>query len=385
MQGTRMLIAGVGGAGCRIVDSLAAVAQSGPVFAAISTDSKALAGCRIATRLKIGAPRDGVFGTGGDPSSGGEAAESSREQIERLFMDVDLAFVIAGLGGGTGSGAVPVVLDVARGRGVMTIAVVTMPFPFEGQDRGEKAKQALDRVRQAADVVVVIPNARVVEDGETRLRDAMAKSTDIISTGINGIWKALARPAQLGFDFSDLQALVRETGGSCTFGFGDSVGKDRAAEAVQALMNSPMLARGELLAKASALVVSVIGGPDLTALEAEKIMKAVSEKAPESAHKLLGVMLDDNWRSHVTVTVMVSESWGDVSLPGERGAATTPAVAEAGPATARRRGRKPAATQTSLELDMIDKGRFKGVEPTYVDGDNLDTPTFTRRRISVKP
>jgi len=381
MLAPKIAVVGVGGAGCRIVDSMALMTQAGPFFTVISTDMKTLTACKISSRMRIGEKTDSFLGIAGDPLKGAEAANFSRNEIKNLFSDVDIAFLVAGLGGGTGSGATPVIIDIARECGVMTIAVVVMPFPFEGESKEGIARKAFEKIKKKADVVVRIPNSRLADATEGRLKETMTAVTELISKGICGIWKTIAKSTFLGFDFDDLQAIVRDTHGVCTFAFGEGSGKEKAEIAGQALMESPMLENGAVLQNTSAIIISLIGGPDLTVSEVEKVISIISNKVPVQTKKLTGVVMDENWRNRLMVMLMVAEDAGNVVDDGE--------VLEEVKEEQKSVGGKPFSrligVQANLDLiSMMEKGRFKNIEPTYWGESNLDVPTFIRKKIVIK-
>lgn len=384
LQSTRILVTGLGGAGCRILDTMAQSGLTGPFYAAVSTDTKSLAGCRVGTRQRIGTQRDMSFGTGEDVERGRQAAEESQADLVRLFSNLDLAFMVGGLGGGTGSGAMPVACRIAREQGAMVIAVVALPFEFEGKARVDRARSALDAVRAESDLLVVIPNDRVTEGNASRLKDAFARSSDLISNLVASLWRSLSKPGYLNFDFDDLRAMVRETGGTCTAGFGDAVGRDRSIEALNALMKGKLMEDGQRLQDAPAAIISMVGGPDLSVGEVDGVMTGITARLPATARVLLGVMIDEGWRNRLTVTVLVSEAWG---TPLERQVpASSTAAGPRSPEkiSSRKRTTKPGDLQQKLNLDFVDDGPFKNAPVTHLGGENLDTPTFIRRSITIR-
>jgi len=272
------------------------------------------------------------------------------------------------------------------------VCVVTLPFEFEGENRRIRAEQGLSDLQDAADVVIAIPNQKLFQmmDGDLRVADAFSRADAVMARALYSVWRMISKPGLISLDYADLHALLAGSSGVGAFGFGDGTGPDKAADAARALMTSPLLDHGQTLREAEAVLVSIAGGPELTLLEIESIMKPIREALRPDAHLAMGTVVDEAWRDRVTVTALVSEKWrkeasGQMRL--ELGAPAAEAESadafEGHPA----RKRKPAVSgrQGSLSLDDTrgGRGRFKDVDPTVEDGENLDTPTFFRRGIPI--
>ena len=386
MHQEKISIIGVGGAGCRIVDVMAArMAPSGPAMIAINTDARSLATMRATTKLQIGSKRTRGRGAGGDANVGRLAAEDDAEMIRGLVEGVDLVILIVGLGGGTGTGAAPVVLRAAREANALSLCVATLPLGFEGQQRREQAEKALPSVRDSADALITVPNERLAEFvAEKNVADCFEQIDQVLATGVSSLWKLLTRPGFITLDFADLQKVARNAAGICTFGYGEGRGKTRAEAAVDAFVSSPLLDGGKALSQAKSLLVSIAGGPDLALKEVGDIMAAISAKVPKDAEIVMGTVVDDDWKSRITITAIVSEQW---SASAGRKASEAPTEhtlqQKEVPQEGARAGR-PKQVQTKLRFDASGTGRFQNVEPTIMDGQDLDIPTFIRRNLVIE-
>jgi len=363
---------------------MAETVADGPVAVAVNTDASALAKSRATTKLQIGAGHTGGLGTGGDVSLGRLSARDDVEMIRGVFDDVDLGFLVVGLGGGSGTGAAPVVLGAACDAGAMTLCFATLPFEFEGAQRRTQADEAIDSIREACDALIVIPNDRLFESvGQTSVRAAFRKADEVLSAAICAIWKLIIHPGFINLDFADLKKVVQNSGGVCAVGHGDGTGKNKAKAAVASLLKSPLLEHGEVIARARSLLVSIVGGPDLALKEIGDIMDALSSAASEGCHVSMGTVIDDGLGDRVTLTVLAAEEWAVEPLP-ELAVSEPNAQAKSSTGPARRRRRRSGPRQTKLKLDLSGKGRFKNVEPTILDGEDLDIPAFLRRGISIE-
>jgi len=320
------------------------------------------------------------MGAGGDPEVGRRAAEDDADLLRNLFAETDIAFIVAGLGGGTGTGAIPVLVKMAHDAGTLTLCFVTTPFEFEGESRRARAERGLEELVGLSDLTVVVPNQRLFEvsGGNASLKDAFAQADLALSTGIYAIWELVSRHGLINVDFADLQNLARHSGGACGLAHGQAGGENRAGLAASAALDCPMMGR-EAVADAAALLVSVVGSADITLGEINEITTVVGAAARKGSHVFMGATIDANLDDSVLVTIVASQRWDQDEEPKEEQAETTPATG------GKKHGRKqkPQATQADLALTTRRKGRFKDVEPTIFEGEDMDVPTFIRRGISV--
>ena len=386
MHERKVSVVGLGGGGCKILDRISRSCIGGPALIAINTDTDVLASSQATSKIQIGSVRTVGLGTGGDMNLGRLAAEDDFDVIRGVFEGVDLIILVTALGGGTGTGAAPVVLKAARDAGALTLCFAVLPFEFEGQQKKECAGEGVAAIRAIADAFIVIPNERLFDFlGVSSVADSFDKADEVISDGISSVWKLIMQPGFINLDFAHLQKIVRNGGGACTFGYGTGTGAGRVEAALKALLEGPLLENGQIVASAKSLLVSIVGGPDLTLKEVGDIMKAVSAKKQKDAELFMGTVVDNDFKEKLSVTIIASENWSE-GTPAASAAPPTPAVDElAGDKPKRgRNASKNKDLQTKLKLDAASKGKFKDVEPTLLDGEDLDIPTFVRRNIVVE-
>jgi len=386
MATSRISVVGVGDGGCNAVDSMAAHWENGPSLIAINTDAQSLKTTQASTRLQIGEQITRNMGTGGDSNMGALSANDDFDTLQGLFRGMDLVFMVATLGGGTGTGATPVVARAARETGAMVIAFVTLPFTFEGERRMSQARQGLLQLQDQADVVIVIPNqALFAAAGANATAEEAFHQTDYyLSMGIFAIWKLLTQRGIINLDFATLRMVARCSGGASSFSYGEGKGPQRARDAIQNALNSPLFENGETLAEAESILVSILGGSDMSVKEVESIMTAVENAARKDTHIHMGTSIDESWNNAISVTLVASRFWRAEEEADEK-TVPDPTTAEELPAApaGKKKRRKNETTQSQLILEGISKGIFKDVEPTIIDGEDMDVPTFIRRHVAV--
>lgn len=387
----RVLVVAVGGGAGNVLGHALADWPDPPPVAIVNTDMRALDASGIGLKIMIGRTVAKGMGAGGDAELGRLAANEDLDALRTLVADYDLLILVASLGGGTATGVAPVLARIAREEGLLTLAYVTLPFEFEGVRRQEQAQEGLAALKQSADAVVALPNQRLhaMLSPGTPLAEAFTFVDRMMSAGIRGLWTLLARDNMLNLDFSDLQSLVENSGNECCFGYGEGQGPDKAGQALQGLLEGPMLEKGRVIANSGAMILSVTGGPDLSLSELETIHRRFQEVARPGARISMGAAVLDDWAGRLALTVLAAEHW----MPGAGGTveAARPAVSpffkepdskEKDPAG--RRGRK-GSQQSELPLGggTNDRGRFQDVAPTIYEGADLDLPTFVRRGIRI--
>ena len=383
MDERRVVVIGAGRGGSRAVAAIAGSVDDGPETVAVDTDTEALGDLAVTRKLQIGARAAGGLGAGGDSSIGRSAAEESADEIASLFDGVDLAIIVVGLGGGAGTGAAPVLLDSAREAGAMSVCFATLPFDFEGQRRQQDARKAAAGLRALTDSLILIPNQRLFSAvGESTVVASFEKADELLCGGVCAIWRLVARPGYISIGVGELHRIL-SGGGTCSFAHGCWKGVDRAGCAVRSALESSLLEGGEAVARAYSVLVSVAGGADLTLNEVSEIMKEVSTRATESAAVNVGTIIDDTMKGTVSVTILVSE--GKPAAPDERPPKTKPPTGRRTSPARRGRGKRGKRDlQAKLSLESSARGRFKDVEPTVLDGEDLDIPTFIRRGLRVE-
>lgn len=375
MDTRKVVIAGVGGAGCRIIDSLYSGLDETPLLVAVNTDVQALAEGKATTKIQIGSDCTRGLGAGGDPEVGRKAATDDIEMLRGLFSDAALVVIAAGLGGGTGSGAAPVVIDLAKKTGALVLAFVTLPFDFEGRRKIRVADDALAEIRDAVDTAFVVPNERLFRFvNRENLAEAFSGADDVLQKGISSVWRMLTMPAFIRIDMADLQRVGMSTGGTATFAYGEGTGAGRAQNALSAMMSSPMLQGGKVLQDAESVLVSLTGGPDMALSEVGLIMEGIKGAVSDEENIMVGTIVDETWEGRIGISLFASEDW----VEGERSSAPQELKASGS-------GSKQYSVPKQIQIDFIPgKGRFKDVEPTIMNGEDLDVPTFIRRGISLE-
>jgi len=378
----RILVVGVGGGACNVVSRALAGWTDAPLVAGINTDAPALAQSDVALKLAIGKNVTKGMGTGGDVEVGRLAASEDLDALRNLVAGHDLLLLVAGLGGGTATGAAPVLARVAREEGLLVLAYVTLPFAFEGARRQEQAQEGLATLKRNADAVVCLPNQRLhsLLPPDTSLPDAFAFVDRMMVAGIRGLWTLLAQNNMLNLDFSDVQTLVENSGNECCFGYGEGAGAGKTEQALQNLLAGPMLDKGRVLANSGAMILGVIGGPDLSLAELSTIHERFTAASRPGARISLGAAVLDDWPGRLALIVLAVEHWLPPPKPGALVIEAGHTGPSAEPAGRRRAGRG----QSELPLAPApDRGRFQNVSPTLHDGADLDIPTYIRRNIRI--
>ncbi|MFN8109706.1 MAG: cell division protein FtsZ [Thermoleophilia bacterium] len=317
-------VVGVGGAGCNAINRMVQAGLRGVEFVAVNTDRQALASCDADVSIPVGAELTKGRGTGGDIDKGEQSIKESEEHVRRVLRGSDLVFIAAGEGGGTGTGGAPMVAKIAREMGALTVAVVTKPFGFEGARRVRAAEEGLQRLHEAADTVIVIPNDRlmnVLERG-TSMVDAFRVTDDLLRQGVQGICDLITLPGLINLDFADVRTVIRDAG-SAILGIGYAGGGNRAAEAAQAAISSPLLETP--IDGAKGVLLGITGGPDLSLLEVSEAAEVVAAAADPEANIIFGANIDPELSGQVWVTVVAA------NLSGERAQPVAPPRSEPAP------------------------------------------------------
>ena len=431
---------GVGGAGCNAVEHIIRQRTAQGEFAdvqlsAVNTDLQSLLDLSVECVMPLGATRTRGLGAGGDPEVGRTAAEEDTEQLRRLCAGAEVVVILTGLGGGTGTGASPVLARVAKEAGALVLAIATLPFECEGARRQRQAQAGLERLKEAADAVLCLPNQRVLKliDEHTSLIETFKITNDLLAQGLRGIWRLIRRVGIINVDFADLCAVVRGQHAESAFAGAEARGEHRAREVVEKLLASPLLESGAVLNEAESVLVSIVAGSDLTMAEVNRVMSQIN-RACENAHIIMGAAVEADFGDRLSVTVIATRrsqvaAHRDAPLastaipPGEpREAGLGSAVAteespafdteffekapSARPASrfvppppeldpdkkaqllAQQNGKtyrapKSRMRQGLLPLEIVSKGRFEKSEPTIHQGEDLDVPTYIRRGVPL--
>ncbi|MGE5635847.1 MAG: cell division protein FtsZ [Nocardioidaceae bacterium] len=298
-------VVGVGGAGVNAVERMIEAGVEGVDFIAVNTDMQSLEGSGAGTKLHIGGEATRGLGSGSDPELGRAAAVEAYDRLKATLKGSDMIFITAGAGGGTGTGAAPVVARIAREVGALTVGIVTKPFGFEGARRGVQAERGVDELAGEVDTVIVIPNARLltVLDKRTSMVDAFRVADDVLRQGVQGVSDLITLPGLINLDFADVRTIMSEAG-QALLGIGMGSGEQRAMDAVEHAIESPLLETS--LDGARSILLSVTGGPDLSLFEVNEAAKAVMEAAHPDANIIFGANVDEKVHEEIWVTVVAT-------------------------------------------------------------------------------
>lgn len=301
----RIRVIGVGGGGNNAVDRMIDAGIKSAEFVAMNTDYQALIRSKAELKIQLGAELTKGLGAGADPSIGEKAAQESIDQIKEVLQDNDLVFITAGMGGGTGTGAAPVVASIAREMGILTVAVVTKPFNFEGKKRMENAEKGIENLRQYVDTLVIIPNEKllsVVPKG-TPIVKAFQVADDVLRQGIQGISDLIVNPALINLDFNDVRTVMSDKG-LAHMGIGCGEGENRTLEAVRQAVQSPLLETD--IEGATGVIINVTGGLDISLSEVAEASKLVQDVVDSSANIIFGAGVDEELGDKVVVTIIAT-------------------------------------------------------------------------------
>lgn len=304
-KNANILVVGVGGGGCNAVNRMIADELEGVEFVGINTDKQALEACKADRKLQIGSKLTGGLGAGGNPQIGQKSAEENEEEISEELEGCEMVFVTAGMGGGTGTGAASIVARLAKDMGILTIAVVSTPFMFEGSKRAEHAAKGINYLKQCVDSIVIVPNDKLLElsDEQTTLLDAFKLADSVLMHGVQGITDLITKEGMINLDFSDVETVMRDKG-IAHMGIGTGSGADKAKDAVEMAINSPLIETK--LEGATAVLANVIGGHDMTMVEVSEAGERIKEEAAENAIIIFGTTIDPEMKDSVNITLIAT-------------------------------------------------------------------------------
>jgi cell division protein FtsZ len=368
----RIKVVGVGGGGSNAVNRMIAEGIQGVEFVAINTDAQALTLSEAATRVRIGDKLTRGLGAGGNPDVGRKAAEESAEELYNVLRGSDMVFVTAGLGGGTGTGAAPIVAQIAKEVGALTIGVVTRPFTFEGGRRMSSCDAGMTALRDHADTLIVIPNDRLLQivDKRANLNDAFRMADDVLRQGIQGISELITVPGLINLDFADVKAIMSE-GGAALMAVGKAEGEDRARVAAEQAISSQLL--DITIDGARGVLFNITGGPNMTLYEVNQAAAIIRETAHPDVNMIFGAVIDPSMADQIRVTV-IATGFERTGMP--RRTLTMP-----------RNEAKPAGIPTARHPESVTvdapAARQSASQEFHVqtlNTDDLDIPTFLRNR-----
>lgn len=424
-RGKALKIFGVGTAGINILQQVSPGTLTNTTLVALNTDAQSFANSSAAEKICLESRLTRGLGTGGDPERGRATAEEQREALKAACAGADIVFIVAGLGGGAGTGISPVLAQVAKEAGALVLAFTTLPFDCEGNRRQRQALEGLQALKAAADGVICLPSQKLLRliDENTRVLDTFKLSNELLAEGVVSVWRLIHCQGLIEIHFDDLCSFLRDRHGESYFATAEAAGATRSREVIDKLLAHPMLDSGKGLAEAEAVLVSIIAGTDLTMAEINRVMEHINSKCAR-AQVIMGAAVNVDFQDRMAVTIVASRG---MELPVTRGAkdfamhesgsqpqpseeldtqfhrapsarpqsrfvppppAMSPekmeqlASRQAGTAS---RGRKAASRlrQTQLPLEIVSKGRFDKSEPTIHKGEDLDVPTYIRRGVAL--
>jgi cell division protein FtsZ len=409
-------IFGVGNAGANVAERLFDEEIPASCFVAVNTDPHALAACSAQVKVQVDDQGLSGLGTGGDPERGRALAEKHAGRLKDLCMGQDLIFILAGLGGGAGTGITPVLARLAKEAGALVLVFGILPFDCEGDRRCQCAQDGLEEIREIADAVICLPNQKALRlvDEATSAVHAFRFCNGLLADCARGIWRLVMHPGLIEIHFNQLCELLRERHSESVFAVAEAAGATRSREVLDKLLAHPLLEDGQTLDDCEAVLVSLIGGPDLTMAEINRIMQEIKSKC-DGAQIMMGAAIDELFRERLAVTLVAvrksaeqepsstsrtrSEEFGSqllkeqsASRPASRFIPPPPALApdqmqkmlaQQGNRVSRVRKGLPKLRQTQLPLEIVSKGRFDKSEPTIHKGEDLDVPTYIRRGVAL--
>jgi len=377
----KIKVIGVGGGGGNAVASMVESELIGGVeFIAMNTDAQVLLDNTVPTKLQIGEKLTRGLGVGGNPEIGAQAAEESMDRIKELLVDSDMVFVTAGMGGGTGTGAAPVIAKMARETGALTVGIVTKPFAFEGNRRSMISEEGVEKMRDEVDTLIVIPNQRLMDviDRKMTLVEAFKVADSVLSQAVAGIAEIITTPGLVNVDFADVKTIMKDAG-SALLGIGTGVGENRAQMAARAAISSPLLDLS--IDGARGVLFNITGGPDLTMFEVDEAARTISNAADPDANIIFGSVIKNDFSDQVRITVIAT---GFDETQARIAKMTRPSepvrieglVSESGKAAA-------LESDNKSEMDGEDEDGYEesNTEPASKDefGEDFEVPAFLRK------
>lgn len=352
-------VVGVGGGGCNAINRMIAARMQEVEFIAVNTDHQALALSQASIRLRIGDKLTRGLGAGGDPEVGRRAAEESIEELQAALQGADMIFITAGMGGGTGTGAAPVIAQLCQEMGVLTVGVITKPFAFEGNKRRRLAEEGAAAFKEKVDTLITVPNDRLLQlaDKKTSIQGAFAMADDVLRQGIQGISDTITIPGLINLDFADVKAVMSKSG-SALMSIGRASGDNRATEAARAAVSSPLL---DVSIEGARGVLFNVTGSDYTVLEVNEAAQIIQEVADPDANIIFGAVINEEMQGELMITVIAT------GFDGRAAAAPV------------RSSRSSGSAMSSSSSSLSETSERRPSPSNLSDGDK-DVPAFLRRR-----
>ena len=373
----KIIVIGVGGAGNNAVNRMVEEAIGGVEFVGVNTDKQALTLCKAPTVLQIGEKITKGLGAGAQPEVGQKAAEESIEEVKQIIEGADMVFVTCGMGGGTGTGAAPVIAAAAKEMGILTVGVVTKPFRFEAKTRMNNALAGIENLKKAVDTLIVIPNDKLLEivDRRTTMPEALRKADEVLQQAVQGITDLINLPALINLDFADVQTVMTDKG-IAHIGIGEARGDDKAMEAVQQAVSSPLL---ETTIKGATHVIINISG-DISLMDANDAASYVQELTGEDANIIFGAMYDDSVADYARITVIATGLSDAVSKTTPFGNRSTASQFSAHKPSAGTASAPTGMNMPSFSLPTMNSSYSGKLPSSTVQKKDIQIPDFLRNR-----
>lgn len=386
IYGANLKVIGIGGGGCNAVNTMIQSSLQGVEFIGANTDAQALAACQAPLKIQLGAKLTKGLGAGANPEVGKNATLEDKDRLREILLGADMVFITAGLGGGTGTGGAPIVASIAKELGALTVAVVTKPFFFEGRKRQRQAEEGLKELRKFVDTLITIPNQRLlnIAGKDMSLLETFRKADEVLLQAVKGISDLITVHGLINLDFADVRTVMSEMG-LALMGTGVASGENRAMEAAQKAISSPLL-EDITIAGARGILINITGGPDLTLYEVNEASTLIQEEAHEEANIIFGAVIDENLRGEVRVTV-IATGFGRAAEAEERVVELRPAIKESEKtAVSSARVEESRDIPTFMRQEKAAEAREKTLRTwrsrifTNLGEDELDIPTFLRKQ-----
>lgn len=373
----KIIVIGVGGAGNNAVNRMVEEAIGGVEFVGVNTDKQALTLCKAPTVLQIGEKITKGLGAGAQPEVGQKAAEESIEDVKQLMEGADMVFVTCGMGGGTGTGAAPVIAAAAKEMGILTVGVVTKPFRFEAKTRMNNALTGIENLKKAVDTLIVIPNDKLLEivDRRTTMPEALRKADEVLQQAVQGITDLINLPALINLDFADVQTVMTDKG-IAHIGIGEARGDDKAMEAVQQAVSSPLL---ETTIKGATHVIINISG-DISLMDANDAASYVQELTGDDANIIFGAMYDDSVADYARITVIATGLTDTTSKPAGLGGRSTSSFSVRRPASTGTASSSAGMNMPTFNMPSMHSSYGAKVPSSTVQKKDIQIPDFLKNR-----
>ncbi len=380
VEGARIKVIGVGGGGNNAVDRMIEAGVTKAEFICVNTDVQQLSNVKAPTVLQIGAKLTSGLGAGAKPEIGRQAAEETKDEIKNIVKDADMVFVTAGMGGGTGTGAAPIIAEAAKSSGILTVAVVTKPFAFEGPQRMRNAEEGIKNLAERVDSIVTIPNDLLLKiaDKKVTINDSFKLADDILRQGVQGIIEIITEKGIMNCDFADVRTIMRDSG-VAHMGIGIGKGENAAQDAVRAAVESPLLETS--IAGAENVLLNITGGTEFSLVDMGEVSQIIKDMVSDEANIIVGSAMDPNMKDEIKVTLIATGLDGSLKRNADAGVKSKPSASSSYSSSyssrpERTERRQPSSYSSSVS-DYDDDSIFKRrLKPGMSD---IDVPSFFKR------